>query len=375
MSKLDQWLADKLEDRKNRELFRVLRNDERLTDFTSNDYLGLARNETVASDISEAMKLLPHRNGSTGSRLLSGNLPIAITTEKKLARIFRSDAALLFNSGYSANLAVLSAIPQKDDTIIYDELVHASIKDGARLSLAKKYSFKHNDLADLEKKVTKSSGRTFVVVESIYSMDGDECPLAELVALSQQLGFAIILDEAHSTGVRGPEGAGICVEKSLHNKIDIRIYTFGKAMGVYGACVTGSSDLISFLINFARPFIYTTAPSPHSVASIGCAFDYLSRNMHLQQTLKDRIKTFLEVACDLPNRTKSLSAIQTIIIPGNRTVREAAHAIQQEGFDVRPILSPTVPQGLERLRICLHTFNTNEDITRLAKTVSRIRQA
>ena len=372
MSKLDEWLADKLKDRKRKELFRALTTSERLIDFTSNDYLGLARNKTLAADISKAVSQLPHANGSTGSRLLSGNLPISIKTENKLAGLFHSDNTMLFNSGYAANLAVLSAIPQKNDTIIYDDLAHASIKDGARLSLAKKFSFKHNDLADLERKISKSSGRIFVAVESVYSMDGDECPLPELVSLSERIGFTIILDEAHSTGVRGPGGAGISVEQSLHNKVDIRIYTFGKAMGVHGACVAGSQNLVSYLINFARPFIYTTALPPHSVTSIGCAFEYLSRNMQLQQTLNDRIKVFLDAAGDLPNRTKSLSAIQTVITPGNRTARAAAQTLQQQGFDVRPILSPTVPQGLERLRICLHTFNTTEDITKLAETVRHI---
>lgn len=372
MRDLDQWLSEKLEDRRKKELFRTLKTPGDLADFTSNDYLGLARNEALAANIRESLALHSDRNGSTGSRLLSGNLPIAVSTEKKLAGVFHSDAALLFNSGYSANLAVLSAIPQKDDTIIYDELAHASIKDGARLSLAKKYTFKHNDLADLEKKISKSTGRVFVVVESIYSMDGDECPLEELVALSGQLLFTLVIDEAHSTGVRGPAGAGICVEKGLHNQVAIRIYTFGKAMGVYGACVTGSENLIHYLINFARPFIYTTAPSPYTITSIGCSFDYLSGHMHLQETLKARIKTFVDHASDLANRTRSLSAIQTVIIPGNRKVREAADALQTQGFDVRPIVSPTVPQGLERLRICLHTFNSQEEIEKLAEALTSI---
>lgn len=372
MSELDQWLADRLDDRKTKGLFRVLKPQVDIADFTSNDYLGLARNQKLSEEIRQAMTALPHRNGSSGSRLLSGNISSAVATEKRLAAIFHADAALLLNSGYSANLAVLSALPQKDDTIIYDELAHASIKDGARLSLAKKYSFKHNDLADLEKKVAKSSGKIFVVVESIYSMDGDECPLGKLVALSERIGFTIILDEAHSTGVRGPGGAGIAVEKSLHDKVPIRIYTFGKAMGVYGACVAGSANLINYLINFARPFIYTTAPSPHTVTSISCAFHFLERNMHLQETLKSRIQTFLDAAGQLPNRTQSVSAIQTVIVPGSKAIHEAAQAVQQHGFDVRPIVSPTVPQGRERLRICLHTFNTDEDIFELTDVLTQV---
>lgn len=366
---LDQWLHKKIEDRKQKDLLRTLPTPGRLIDFTSNDYLGLAANESLLDTINKMVEHLPKQNGSTGSRLLSGNSSYVMDVEKKLAIIFRSESTLLFNSGYSANMAVLSSIPQKGDTIIYDELAHASIKDGARLSLANKYSFRHNDLADLEKKIKRSSGRIFIAVESIYSMDGDECPLKELADISERLGCTIILDEAHSTGVRGPEGSGICVEGSLQDKIDIRVYTFGKAMGVCGACVAGSDNLMQYLINFARPFIYTTAPSLHFVASIACAFDFLHANIGLQETLKTRIDAFLRVAPDHPHRTKSLSAIQTLIVPGNKAIRNTAHRIQQEGFDVRPIMSPTVAPGTERLRICLHSFNAEGDVVALAETL------
>jgi 8-amino-7-oxononanoate synthase len=260
---------------------------------------------------------------------------------------------------------VLSAIPQKGDTILYDNLSHASLKDGARLSLASRYSFRHNDLSDLEHKLKSSKGRRFIVVESIYSMDGDECPLQEVVGLAEKYDADIILDEAHSTGVRGPKGAGICVDRKFHNKVAIRIYTFGKGMGVHGACVAGSEALIKYLINFARPFIYTTALSAHQVVSIHCAFEFLNTNIHLQQELQRKVNLYLSGAGTLANRTKSLSAIQTIIFPGNDAVRQAAERLQKKGFDVRPILSPTVPKGTERLRICLHTFNSEQEINSL----------
>ena len=363
---LDTWLAQKLEDRKQKGLLRTLPESGNLIDFTSNDYLGLSQSKELFRAVKEVIGVLPQRNGSTGSRLLSGNSPLAVQVEEKLAQIFRSKSALLFNSGYSANVAVLSGIPQKGDTIIYDELSHASIKDGARLSLAKTYNFRHNDPGDLERKILRSTGRIFVAVESVYSMDGDECPLEDLIALSEKYNFSIILDEAHSTGVRGPGGAGISVEKSVAEKIEIRIYTFGKGMGVCGACVAGSENLVSYLVNFARPFIYTTAPAPHTIASISCAFDFLASNAHLQQTLRKRINHFLEVAGDLANRTRSHSAIQSFIIPGNNEIRDAAHTLRVNGFDVRPILSPTVPVGTERLRICLHTYNTEDEIDSLS---------
>ena len=362
---LDQWLGERLDDRKRKGLLRVLPGEQRLLDFTSIDYLGLSRSEQLSHSIREALANLPKRNGSTGSRLLSGDSSLAARVESKLAGVFKSESTLLFNSGYSANLAVLSSIPQRNDTVIYDELAHASIKDGTRLSLAKKLTFRHNDLGDLEHKISRSSGRVFVVVESVYSMDGDECPLRDLIALSEKHSFYVILDEAHTTGVNGPLGAGTCVENSLHEKIAIRIYTFGKGMGVCGACVAGSEKLIGYLVNYARPFIYTTAPSQYTLASILCAFEFLASNIHLQENLKTRIRKFLEVANAFPNRTNSTSAIQTCIIPGNSAIRRVAIHLQQNGFDVRPIVYPTVPKGKERLRICLHVFNSDEEINAL----------
>ena len=364
---LDEWLFRRLDDRKQKGLLRILPRRNDLVDFTSNDYLGLARSEELYDTIHETVSRLRIKNGSTGSRLLSGNSLMAEQLEEKLADIFLSQSTVVFNSGYSANVAVLSAIPQKDDSILYDELAHASIKDGARLSLAKKYSFRHNDLDDLERKISKCPGRIFVAVESIYSMDGDECPLEELVRLSEKHDFSVVVDEAHSTGVRGPQGAGLCVEKSLQEKIDIRIYTFGKAMGACGACVAGSQHLITYLINFARPFVYSTAPSPHSLAAIGCGFDFLSSHIGLQGTLQEKVNHFLQLAGGFPNRTSSVSAIQTFLVPGNARIREAARRLQQNGFDVRPIVSPTVLEGTERLRLCLHTFNSTAEITSLAQ--------
>lgn len=359
---LDEWLAERLGNRKAKGLHRSLPEERDLIDFSSNDYLGLARSTELKNRIQEAMTSRPFKNGATGSRLLSGNSSLTTDLEQKLAWIFHSPAALLFNSGYAANLAVLSSVPQRGDTIIYDELAHASIKDGSRLSLAKTLSFRHNDLSDLERKITKSTGRVFVVLESVYSMDGDECPLEDCVRLSEKLGFYIILDEAHTTGSRGPLGAGLAVEIKVHKQIAIRIYTFGKAMGVCGACVAGSEALVDYLINFSRPFIYTTATSPYQITSIHCAFDVLAENIGLQETLRGKIDVFSKGIGGTANH----SAVQTFIVPGNAPCRAVAQAVQAEGFDVRPILSPTVPEGKERLRICLHTFNTDDEVTALA---------
>lgn len=373
--KLDSWLEKALRAQKEKNLFRELKTPEGLIDFCSNDYLGLARSEDLYQRISERCQSLKQaKNGSTGSRLLSGNSELVEDVEQKLASLFKSEAALILNSGYTANLAIFSSLPQKNDIILFDELVHASIKDGARLSLAKRHSFRHNDLDDLEAKLKRATGNIYVAVESVYSMDGDECPLRELVALTEKYGAFVILDEAHSSGIRGAAGSGIATSLGLENKIEVRLYTFGKGMGTHGACIAGSQNLIQYIINFARPFIYTTALTPHSILSVDCAFDYLKENIMLQSVLSQNIDVFLKGISNLPNRTRSTSAIQTIIVSGNTKVKEAALALQKLGFDIRPILSPTVPVGSERLRICIHTYNTSAEITKLTNELKKLHQ-
>jgi 8-amino-7-oxononanoate synthase len=363
----------RLQDRKREDSLRKLTFTSDLIDFTSNDYLGLARSEALFELIKNRIQSLPHKNGSTGSRLLSGNNVYTQEVEEYLARIFKSEAALIFNSGYAANQGVLSSIPQKGDTILYDELAHACIRDGARLSLASRYSFLHNDLNDLENTLKRAAGNIFIAVESIYSMDGDQCPLAELVELADRYRATIILDEAHGTGVFGEKGAGLAVSLGLENKIPIRIYTFGKAMGIHGACVAGSKELIEYLVNFARPFIFTTAPSPHSIAAIECAFKFLGNNIHLQEDLTKKIELFTSVCKKLNvQRLDSKSQIQGIIVSGNEKVKQTSEFLKDQRFDVRPILSPTVAKESERLRICLHTYNTDNEITQLANHLSKL---
>lgn len=365
------FIQQKLQQRKQENAFRQLTVTNGLIDFTSNDYLGLARAEELFDRIEQKLKSLPKKNGASGSRLLSGNDDYTQTVEKKLAKIFKGEAALIFNSGYAANQAVLSSIPQKGDTILYDEFAHACIRDGARLSLANRYSFAHNDLNDLEQKLRRATGNIFIAIESIYSMDGDQCPLTEITALSKQYNATIILDEAHSTGVMGKNGSGLAVNTNQHNEIDIRIYTFGKAMGVHGACVVGSADLIAYLINFARPFIFTTALSPHSIVSIDEAFQYLGEHLDLQHELSSKINVF-KSNCKARQLQiiQSSSQIQGIIIRSNDAVKRAATHLQTQEFDVRPILSPTVAKGSERLRICLHTYNSSKEIEALTHELS-----
>lgn len=364
MDDFESRIDKKLKAKADKNLLRTLRvMPSNLRDFTSNDYLGLARSEALAHRIGQRLAdRIPLLNGSGGSRLLSGNSRFAEEAEGFLATISKAESALIFNSGFMANVGVLSCLPQRGDTILYDEHAHASIKDGVRLSLADRYSFRHNDLDDLSRKLTRGRGIVYIVVESVYSMDGDESPLRDIVNLATDYGAIVILDEAHSTGTYGPRGGGLALAQGLQDRIPIRILTFGKAMGIHGACVCCSLKLRDFMINFSRPFIYTTALPDHSIAAILCSFEYLDENGHLRETLRERIRMFRK---HYKKDTGSNSAIQPIRIRGNENAREAAAHLQRMGFDVRPVLSPTVKEGTERLRICLHTFNSDSEITDL----------
>ncbi|UII27055.1 8-amino-7-oxononanoate synthase [Fulvivirga maritima] len=372
--KLEEQLNQKLIARQEQNSLRSLVTTDKLIDFSSNDYLGLARSEELYQLIKTKTDSLK-KNGATGSRLLAGNYDYIEYVEHKLSEIFQSEKVLIFNSGYNTNLAVLSSIPQKGDTILYDEMSHACIKDGARLSLANRYSFRHNNLDDLRKKLGKASGQIFIVAEAIYSMDGDQCLLPELIELAQEYEAEIILDEAHSTGVMGATGNGLSGALEVQNNIFARIYTFGKGMGIHGAAVAGSATLINYLINFARPFIYTTAPAPHQVASIEAAFEFLLEHTHLQKSLADNIQYFKKCINKLNGKfklTPSNHAVQGIIIPGNENARQAAISLQNKGLDVRAILAPTVKKGTERLRVCLHSFNSHDEICHLIDSLAAL---
>ena len=348
-------------------------------DFFSNDYLGLAKNSSVLQPFLE--KEYAHIgttqwHGATGSRLLSGNSEYVMQAEKRLAALFQAESALIFNSGYAANLSVLSAIPQKGDTILYDEKIHASLKEGARLSFAQRYSFAHNDVADLEQKLQRiDKGLVFVVAETVYSMDGDIAPLAAIVAICKKYGAYLIVDEAHSTGLWGNGGSGLLCEKVLEKDVLARIYTFGKAMGGHGACVAGSQTLTNYLVNFARPFIYTTAMPLQNVAYLMAAFQYLAENEWLAKQLHSRVSYFrqqIQAHQLQDNFVESTSPIQMLKVQGNEHAQRMARDLREQHYNLRPVLSPTVPAGQERIRVCLHSDNSEQEIAELIAAVAKM---
>jgi 8-amino-7-oxononanoate synthase len=349
-------------------------------DFFSNDYLGLARNTDLQRQIDETYLSLPERTtGATGSRLLSGNSKYATNLEEKLAHLFHAEAALLFNSGYNANSAIIACLAQKGDVIIFDELIHASLREGYRLSFANHIPFKHNSLEDLEHKLraNQNANAIFVILESVYSMDGDNCALPEMLGLCAKYNAQVIVDEAHSTGVFGKGGNGLVCELGLEHLCLARVYTFGKAIGSHGACVVGSRILIDYLINFARSFIFTTAAPLHNLVSIACSFEYIAQNPDLQQDLVNKItyyhlifrQCYEQKKKDTTAMMLNQSPIQVIPISGNEACKNIAKHLINNDFEVRAILAPTVKVGEERLRICLHSFNAEQQISALLKTL------
>ena len=373
MDNAEQFLQQKLNERKEQNRLRKLTYSNLPIDFCSNDYLGLARSKELHSSIEIEINCLSNfKNGATGSRLLSGNYLYTEETEQYIAKFHSTSAALLFNSGYDANVGLLSSIPQRGDTIITDELIHASLIDGARLSNAERFRFKHNNVADLEQKLKNAKGLPYVVIESIYSMDGDTAPLTEICKLCDKYQANLIVDEAHAIGVFGDKGKGLVQQLGLEEKIFARIVTYGKALGTHGAAILGSTDLRNYLINFARSFIYTTAAPLHQVVAIKCAYQLLAQH-NFQQQLANKIEYYNEqIESTSVARIKSNSCIQTILFKDDLTAKKAATYLQNKGFDVRAILSPTVPEGQERLRICLHLYNTEAEIKNLIDHLKNI---
>ena len=370
MTTFPKKLQAKLAFREENQTLRSLTDTANLIDFSSNDYLGYSRSESI---FEKAHQLLLEndisRNGATGSRLLSGNHSLYTVTETNIANHHNAPTALIFNSGYDANIGVFSAVPQRGDIILYDQYIHASIRDGISMSLAKSYKFKHNDLEDLENKLksfSRHDQEIYVVSESVFSMDGDRPDLLALTQLCNQKSARLIIDEAHAVGIFGTKGSGLVATLGLESAVFARIVTFGKALGCHGAAVLGSTNLKNYLINFARSFIYTTGLPPHSLATIQAVYQELINTSNPQERLQKNRVFFNQEIERLGLKhlfIASISAIHCAIIPGNTRVKSIALNFQKKGFDIKPILPPTVPKGEERIRFCLHSYNSFQEIT------------
>jgi len=370
MKSFPQSLLNKLVQREVANALRKLTEPNSRVDFSSNDYLGFSKSAEIFNEahdylISSGIK----DNGATGSRLISGNHSMYSKAETAICEFHAAESALVFNSGYDANVGLFSSIPQKGDVILYDEYIHASIRDGMRLSLAKAYKFGHNDLADLERLLKKAAndvneGEVYIVTESVFSMDGDSPDLEKMASLTEHYNAHLIVDEAHALGVLGHKGEGMIQILNLQDKVFARVVTFGKGLGCHGAAILGSQELRQYLVNFARSFIYTTGLPPHSLATILTAYNHLATDTEKQQSLKNIVSFFTSEVdrLQLKSFINSDSAIHCAVVPGNEKVKNIASVLQQNGFDVKPILSPTVAKGEERLRFCLHAYNTRQQV-------------
>ncbi|MFL9843238.1 aminotransferase class I/II-fold pyridoxal phosphate-dependent enzyme [Flavobacterium rhizosphaerae] len=369
MDNFPNILQDKLLERETENSLRTPGSLGNMIDFSSNDYLGFAGSEELFSATNTYITENNIKaNGATGSRLISGNYGLYDVTEAYIAQLFNEESALIFNSGYDANLGFFSSVPQKGDVVLFDEYIHASIRDGLKLGPATSYKFPHNDVEALYSLVERhrfKAGEMYIVTESVFSMDGDTPNLHDIADIARRYKCRLVVDEAHAVGVLGPGALGLVPTISNHENVFARIVTFSKAFGVHGAAVLGPAQLKNYLLNFARSFIYTTALPPHTLAAIFTSCKMMQAMPQKQEDLHAIIMHFKEETEKLNlDFILSFSAIHCIIVPGNERVKRIAKKLQDQGFGIKAILSPTVPQGQERLRFCLHTYNTKTQVSK-----------
>lgn len=343
-------------------------------DFASNDYLGLSGSDRLRQAVFAALDR-GVAIGSGGSRLLRGNAEEHERLEEQAARFFGADAALFMGSGYGANVLILATLPQRGDLVVHDELVHASAHEGMRLGRAERTAFAHNDAGAAADAIANwrrggGSGTPWIAVESLYSMDGDRAPLADLAALAEREGAMLLIDEAHATGVFGPDGRGLAAELEGQDHV-VTLRTCGKALGCEGALILGPRTVRDFLINRGRGFIFSTAPSPLIAATVGEALRILSEEPERRERLRALLRHAGRELGKL-GLAATGSPVQPVIIGDDRRTMEVASTLQQLGFDVRGIRPPTVPAGTSRLRLSI-TLNVDEVvITDLASALGKL---
>jgi 8-amino-7-oxononanoate synthase len=350
-----------LQDLQRTGLQRVLRPPAGI-DLSSNDYLGLSAHPLLKQRMAAAV--CEEGCGSTGSRLLRGERECFSALESRFARFKGTERALYFSSGYLANLAVLTAIPESGDVIFSDERNHASLIDGIRLSKAKRIVFPHNDVDALGRLLSKEKGQKFIVIESLFSMDGDFAPLKDYAKLCRETNTALIVDEAHAVGIYGEHGSGLIEEGEA---AFLSINTAGKALGVSGAFVNGPDWAIESLVQRGRPFIFSTAPPPAVAAAIEAALDVIAAEPERRTRLLSRASYLRERL-----GVSGTSQIIPVILGTNERAVEVASELQREGFDVRAIRPPTVPPGTARLRISVNANLSEEVLDRFSACVASL---
>lgn len=340
--------------------------------FCSNDYLGLANHPALHEAVSQAVHHAK-RIGGTGSRLLSGQVEEWHDLEARFAAFAGTESSLFFTSGYAANLGLLSALVSKDDVIFSDSLNHASLIDGMRLSGARKVIYPHLDLHALEDVLRQEAGapwRKIIVTESVFSMDGDIAPLSEIFALAEKYEAALIVDEAHATAVHGPGGLGIAAQAEIVPQLLAVTHTCGKALGCAGAFVCGPAVLKDHLINHARTFIFSTALPPYFCKQISVALELSAKMDFERQQLLKNAAYFLKILnANGFDTAGSSSQIVPILIGSNVDALDAAEHLQRDGFAIRAIRPPTVPEGSARLRLSLTSMIHPDELNRLVASL------
>lgn len=341
--------------------------------FCSNDYLGLAENSTLRERVAEFIRGTG-KIGGTGSRLLSGQTEEWRELEEKFAKFAGTESALFFTTGYAANLGLLSSLAGKDDVIFSDARNHASLIDGMRLSGARKVIYPHLNLNALEDALRKEAStvqRKLIVTETVFSMDGDLAPLPEIAELAEKYNAVLILDEAHATAVHGPGGGGLAVAAGLTQRVLAIVHTCGKALASAGAFVCGPAVLKEHLVNHARTFIFSTALPGYIAAQIGAAMQLSEAMDREREVLLKRAGTFREaLQAEGFDTAASSSQIVPVVLGSNEATLDAAEHLQREGFAVRGIRPPTVPQGSSRLRLSLTARIPQHELTRLVTSLS-----
>ncbi|GLI08560.1 putative 8-amino-7-oxononanoate synthase [Paenibacillus tyrfis] len=382
-----KWIEDELQKLEDRSLNRslqisatasgrqgyVLRGQNTLLDLSSNDYLGLARHPAIVDAMIQA--LLAEGAGSGASRLVTGNRPPYSRLEDALAAWQQSEAALVFANGYMANLGVIQALAGRGDVVFSDRLNHASIVDGIGLSRAEHVRYRHNDMEHLRRLLHKhrDAGRKLIVTDAVFSMDGDQAPLAELVALKQEYGAILMVDEAHSGGVYGERGEGLCHVLGLQSGVDVHVGTFSKAFGVYGAYVSGSRVLIRWLVNKARPVIYSTALPPSVIAGIAEALKLVQTERRRRERLAASSRQFRSSLRKAGFQVGTGdSPIVPVVVGDNATALRFSSALEAEGIAAVAIRPPTVPDGTARIRFSLSAAHTPDDLADAASRIERV---
>ncbi len=341
-------------------------------DLSSNDYLGLATHPHLAARLAGAVER--DGCGSTGSRLLRGHREQFAAIERRFAAFKGTERSLYFSSGYLANLALLATLPEAGDVIYSDERNHASIIDGVRLSRAARCIVPHGDVAALERRLAghDGAGQRFVVIESLFSMDGDIAPLADYADVCRRFGAALLVDEAHAVGVYGPGGSGLIRDRGVDDDVLVSINTAGKALGVAGAFVAGPAWAIDYLQQRSRPFVFSTAPPPALAAALDASLDVLAAEPERRETLHARVR-FLRGRLARAGLAGAggVSQIVPVVVGANEAAVALAAGLQREGFDVRAIRPPTVPAGTARLRVAVNAQLSEDDLERFAAALGR----